>query len=133
MAPAFIVLSSQWFGLARHFLDMKWAAMTGAMVISNEAWEKIPEKYHPLLKSSAQEISKKIKNELRYQSDEAIEVMKKYGLIVHEIDKETLQDWQISTEEFYPNFKGVLVPADMYEKVMNLLPELKSFRESRTK
>jgi len=131
-APAFLVLSSQWFGIANHMLDVKWAALSGGFVISKKAWERIPEKYREPMEEAAVERSERIKNEIRYNSDEAIGIMKEHGLVVHTPDKELRRVWRAETESYYPEFKGVLVPAEMHERVMELWPKLKEYRQSKS-
>jgi len=131
--PAFLALSSQWFGVANHMLDLRWAALSGAFMITNRAWERIPEEYREVLQRSAFERSRVVQEELRYQSEEAINAMKEYGLIVHDLTEPERLEWQRVTESFFPKFEGVLVPRAMHERVMNLWPELKAFRQSQTR
>ncbi|MCF7803856.1 MAG: TRAP transporter substrate-binding protein DctP [Candidatus Marinimicrobia bacterium] len=130
-APAFLVLSSQWFGIANHMLNVKWAALSGGFVITNKAWERVPEQYREPMREAAIERSKRIKNEIRYNSDQAIDIMKKHGLVVHTPDEEMMEVWRKETESYYPGFKGVLVPDAMHERVMNLWPQLKEYRQSK--
>ncbi|MEK0371240.1 MAG: TRAP transporter substrate-binding protein DctP, partial [Nitrosopumilus sp.] len=42
-------LSNQWFPLANHMADMKWAPLVGATVIKVETWKKIPVEYRKVM------------------------------------------------------------------------------------
>lgn len=130
-APAFLVLSSQWFGIANHMLDVKWAALSGGFVISNKAWERLPEEYRKPMREAALKRSMRIKNEIRYNSDDAIDIMKKHGLVVHTPDSAMMEIWREETESYYPKFEDVLVPKAMHERVMDLWPKLKEYRRSK--
>jgi len=132
-APAFLALSSQWFGVANHMLDLRWAALSGGFLISRRAWNRIPEQYRPILRQSAVEHSRVVQDQLRYQSDDAIDVMNEHGLIIHELTEQQRLDWQRETQAFYPRFKGVIVPEEMHEKVMDLWPKLRAYRAERQK
>lgn len=127
-SPAFIALSSQWFGIANHMLDLRWAVLTGGFIISRKAWGRIPEQYRNQLEEAAIQESKMIQDSLRYQSDDAIDIMKQHGLTVYEPTQAERQEWLKETESYYPKFKGILVPAEMHERVMKLWPELKAYR-----
>jgi len=127
-SPAFLALSSQWFGVANHMLDLRWAALTGGFIISQRSWQRIPAQYREELQQSAVRESKTIQDSLRYQSDEAIEIMKQHGLQVYEPTESERREWVAETESYYPKFKGVLVPPDMHDRVMKIWPELKAYR-----
>ncbi len=130
-SPAFIALSQQWFGIANHMLNVRWAAMSGGFVITKKAWNRIPQKYHQALIASAKKSGKVIRDKVRYESNNAIDIMKKHGLMVYTPGPDTLQMWQDETERFYPLFKNVLVSPDMYQDVMNLYPKLKAYRAAK--
>ncbi|HEY5577793.1 MAG TPA: TRAP transporter substrate-binding protein DctP, partial [Deferrimonas sp.] len=44
-----VALAFQWFGLAPHMADLRYAPLTGATVIERRAWEKIPPGLRPKL------------------------------------------------------------------------------------
>jgi len=129
-SPAFLALSSQWFGVANHMLDVKWSAMSGGLVVTNQAWNSIPAQYRDTLRQVAEEHSRRFKNEIRYNSEEAIDVMQKHGLVVHTPDEEIQELWVEETVKYYPKFEGVLVPSEMHRKVMDLWEQLKQRRKA---
>jgi TRAP-type C4-dicarboxylate transport system substrate-binding protein len=69
------------------------------------------------------EIDKAQKETGRYLDSESIEVMKDYGLTVHELTDEELQYWKDYVEEWYPDIRGSYVPAEIFDKVVALKKE----------
>jgi len=131
-SPAFIALSQQWFGIANHMLNVRWAAMSGGFVITKKAWNRIPQKYHDDLMASAEKSGSIMRNQVRHESENAIDIMKKHGLKVYTPGPDTLKLWQDETEGFYKLFKGVLVSPEMYNEVMQLYPKLQDYRASKS-
>lgn len=131
-APAFMALSSQWFGIANHMLNVRWSAMSGGFVITKKAWSRIPVKYRDELQQSAHKYGEKLQTQARQSTDDAIDIMKQHGLQIYTPGPDTLQMWQDETEKFYPLFKNVLVPEKIFNRVMDLYPKLKQFRTTHS-
>ncbi|MFQ5916740.1 MAG: TRAP transporter substrate-binding protein DctP [Candidatus Binatia bacterium] len=116
-------LSFQWFGLAKHMTDLKWAPLIGATVISTRTWRKIPDDLKPLLLESAQEAGRRIRRETRKLGDDAVAVMKRHGLVVHHVPPHVAAEWEKSARAAYPKFVGKVVPAEMVAEVERLRNE----------
>ncbi|MCK4578730.1 MAG: TRAP transporter substrate-binding protein DctP [Candidatus Marinimicrobia bacterium] len=114
------VASFQWFGVAKYMLDLPWAAMTGAMIISRETWEQIPEDLRPALLAAVQKRALRVKDEIRYTDSDAIDVMKSHGLKVVAIGAEERQLWADLIERFGHHLRGTLVDTTMFDRVMVL-------------
>ena len=121
-----LAASSQWFGLAPHMLDLKWAALVGATVITKKAWESAPAASHDAMLKAAIEAGDRLKAEIRTANDKAIEAMKKRGLIVQSLKPEDLAAWRKAAEGVYPKIRGTIVPADMFDEVRRLRDEIRS-------
>lgn len=118
-----VALASQWFGIANHMLDMRWGLLTGGIVIDKRVWDRIDPAYHDKMMEAIAEIDKAQKETGRYLDSESIEVMKDYGLTVHELTDEELQYWKDYVEEWYPDIRGSYVPAEIFDKVVALKKE----------
>lgn len=127
-----VALASQWFGLANHMLDMRWGLLTGGIIIDNRTWNKIDPKYHEKMLEIVAEIDKEQRKTGRYKDVESIEVMKEYGLKVHEISDVDLRYWKEYVEKWYPDIRGSYVPADIFDKVVALKKE-KDLLDSKAK
>ena len=113
-APLF-ALSAQWFALAPNMLDMQWAPLMGATLVTKDVWEKIPEKFHKPFKEAARQAGEGIKEDIRRQDKKAIEVMKQYGLKVVEIDAATHAAWLALAESIYPTVRTEMVPPEVFD------------------
>ena len=47
--PPLVALASQWFPFTPYMTDLKWAPLTGATIITDKAWQKIPVQFRPEL------------------------------------------------------------------------------------
>ena len=119
-------LANQWFGLAPHMLDLKWAPLVGATVISKKAWESIPADSREGVLQAASEAGERLKGEIRATNQKAIEAMEKRGLTVHPASPELESRWRKAAEEVYPKIRGSIVPADMFDKVRRLRDEFRA-------
>ncbi len=119
-------LVNQWFGLAPHMLDVKWAPLVGATVMTRKAWDSIPATSREGVRAAAAEAGERLKGEIRATNDRAIEAMAKRGLTVHSAGPEVVAEWQRAAEEVYPRIRGSIVPADMFDQVKRLRDEYRS-------
>ncbi len=119
-------LSFQWFGLAKHMTDLKWAPLVGATVISTRKWAEIPDDVKPLLLKSTRDAGARLHGEIRNLGDNAVEVMKKYGLVVHQVPPEEVAHWERSARSGYPKLVGKVVPAEMVVEVEHLRDEYRA-------
>jgi hypothetical protein len=52
--------------------------------------------------------------------------MQKRGLQVHPVSKEAEEEWRRFSESLYPNIRGTIVPADMFDQVVQLLRDYRA-------
>lgn len=118
-----IALSMQWFGVANHMLNMKWGLITGGIVIDNRVWKKIKPEHREIMMEIVQEVGEFQKETGRYYDQKAIEAMKEYGLVVHDLTEEELQYWKDYLDGWHPDIRGSYVPAEIFDKVVALKKE----------
>ena len=119
-------LAMQWFGLAPNMLDVPWAPLQGCTILTEDAWNAIPEQYHEALIESARRNGEETKDEIRRQDRKAIEVMKKYGLVVNEVDEATKQEWIKNAESVYPIVREKMVPSEIFDQTKALVDEYRA-------
>jgi TRAP-type C4-dicarboxylate transport system substrate-binding protein len=108
-------LSFQWFPLAPHMTDLRWAPLVGATVITTKAWDKIPAAMRPAILKAAAKAGVRFRDEVRAKEQDAIETMKQHGLVVHEITEEQYDQWEKMFSSVYPQISGTVIPADMMQ------------------
>jgi TRAP-type transport system periplasmic protein len=121
--PPYVALAGQIDGPAPHMLDMNWAPIVGATVLRKDVWDRIPPAAQEVMKKAAAAAGEKMKEASRKENEEAVAAMRKRGLQVHAVTPEIVNEWQQLAESVYPNIRGKMVPADMFDEVIRLLKE----------
>ena len=127
MPPA-IALTMQIDSAAPHMLDMNWAPLVGAAIITKESWESFSPETREALHKSALETGKLIKADGRRENVESISAMVKRGLKVHTLTPEMDAEWEREVAKAYAKVRGIAVPADIYDDVTN---QLQTFRAAQ--
>jgi TRAP-type C4-dicarboxylate transport system substrate-binding protein len=119
-------LSAQIYLTAKHMLELNWAPLVGAVVIKTDTWNRIPAPLREKLLKIAGEVGREINDNSRKELLEAVEAMKRRGLIVHAVSPELESEWRTEVEKFYPEIRGRIVPADIFDETLDLLNEYRS-------
>ena len=122
-APPVFALATQIDTRAPHMLELNWGPLVGALVIRKATWEKIPETLRTELLKSAAAVGAEIKAAGRKESDEAVKAMEKRGLKVTKVSPELAEAWRKASEAAYPQIRGKIIPADIYDQTMSLISE----------
>ena len=56
----------------------------------------------------------------RKEEDEAVNVMKNYGLQVNDLSKEQFNEWNVLVESMYPLIRGNIVEEEIFDRVIKL-------------
>ena len=120
---SYFALVGQFDSVAKHMLDLKWAPVTGAAVITRKAWDQMSPAAREQLKIAGEAAGIKIRERARQEDLEAIEAMKKRGLVVHPVTPDLEADWRRMAESVYPKLRGTMVPAEMFDQVRAIVTE----------
>jgi TRAP-type C4-dicarboxylate transport system substrate-binding protein len=113
--------ASQWFAFTPYMIDMPWAPMMGAIVVSKRGWEKVPEALRPKMKAIAAEKSLRLDQEMQRLESEAISEMQKRGLTIVKPDAQQLEQWHSLTEIAHPQFKSKNnIPDEWFETAISI-------------
>ncbi len=122
----FYALAGQFYGSARHMLELNWAPLVGAMVITKKTWDTWPPTTRDALLNAAREAGDAITAKSRAEGEEAVETMTKRGLTVHPVTPEVEAEWRKVVEGVYPQIRGRIVPADLFDEVQRVLQEYRA-------
>jgi TRAP-type C4-dicarboxylate transport system substrate-binding protein len=125
MGP-FYALAGQFDSVARNMLDLKWAPLLGGAVMTKKAWDGMLQGARDQLKAAAEQAGAKIRERARQEDLEAIEAMKKRGLMVHPVTPELEAEWRRFAEETYPKIRGNWVSADLFDQVRAAVQEYRN-------
>ncbi|MFO1476381.1 MAG: TRAP transporter substrate-binding protein DctP [Verrucomicrobiota bacterium] len=123
--PPTFALALQVDSAAPNMLDMNWAPLVGAALINKKTWDSLSPEAQSALRESAREAGKLIKADGRRENLESVEAMRKRGLAVHTMTPEVQAQWEKTAEKAWPQIRGTVMPADIYDEVM---AQLKAFR-----
>ena len=119
-------LSLQWFALSKNMLDVPWAPLLGATVISKDVWDQIPAEYHDDFKKAARRIGEEVRPTIRKQDEKAVKVMEQYGLTVNSVDPATRAKWEAIGKEAAEIWGSKALPADIFAEVKRLVAEYRA-------
>jgi TRAP-type C4-dicarboxylate transport system substrate-binding protein len=86
--------ANQWFGVANNMTAFRWAPIYGAFVISKKTWNRIPKEFHEGMLNAAQRCAAGMDVETLKANNEAVEIMKKYGLKINDIPQDAVDEWK---------------------------------------
>ena len=121
--PPLNALAQQWFGITNHMLDMRWGLLSGGIVVDNRTWKKIKPEYQEIMLEIAAEVGTRIQAKNRAEDQNAIEIMKKYGLTVHHLSPQQHAHWEELVYSWYPIIRGTVVSESIFDKVVALKAE----------
>lgn len=124
--PPFFALAGQIDTTASHMLDLNWAPLIGACVVTKRAWDRIPAEAQAVLLAAAEKAGREIRAQARKEMAEAIAAMQKRGLKVTTPTYEAAGAWRQVAETAYPRIRGSIVPAELFDEVMRLLAEYRA-------
>jgi len=123
--PPIAALSFQWFGQANHMTDLRFVPMVGAVVLSEQTWDALPDDLKPAIQAAAAEAGRRFK-EAREIDSQAIAVMKEHGLVVHPVPNDVVELWEDRARKGWPYMIGKVVPGDLVAEVERLRDEYRA-------
>jgi TRAP-type transport system periplasmic protein len=122
--PAFLANFMQVATYAPYMVDLRWAPITGALVVSNRAWDSLDPATQAWLRESSERAGVAMRSAARDEDEQAIQAMRgKHGLKVVQLTPEAERDWRREVARMYPQIRGAIVPAPMFDAVAVALGE----------
>lgn len=125
-APPFIANALQYNRYTSHMLDLNWVPIVGAAVVRTDVWERIPAALRAELARAASDTGERIRAHSRAEDEAAIVAMQKRGLIVQSVSPAIAPEWVQLAEQLYPEIRGEIVPADLFDRVQADLAEYRA-------
>jgi TRAP-type C4-dicarboxylate transport system substrate-binding protein len=124
----YFALATQIYGKVPHMLEINWAPVVGALVVTQKAWDDMSPAGRQALRTAGEKAGVQIRNKARQEVEEAVEAMRKRGLVVNKPNPDQLREWQELADKLYPRIRGNLVPAETFDEVFQLI---KAYRAGR--
>lgn len=126
----YFALASQIYNTAPYMLDLNWTPIVGALVITKRAWDDMSPATQAAIRVTSDSIGVQMRTKARQEADEAVDAMKKRGLIVTHLTPAQMREWDELGATLYQRIRGTMVPADMFDEVML---HLKNYRSGKRK
>ena len=110
--------------------DLKWGPLVGEVVRSTRSWQAIADDLKPRFLEIDGTVGGRLQSVVRTLGDEAIDVMKQHGLVVHQVPSDSIARWERSARCSYPTIIGNLVPAGMVAEVEQLRDEYRKLQKA---
>lgn len=126
--PAYAA-AMQIFGTAKNMLPLDIAPVMGGMVINQMAWRRIPDKYKSKLLEISRRIAKENDGGARKLNDNAVEIMKRNGLVVSAITPAQGRLWFDEAEQAITktiSSRSSALDADIYRRTNALLRDYRT-------
>ena len=120
-ATPYFALASQVYNTAPHMLDINWAPIVGALVVTRKSWDEMSPATQEAVRAAGLKAGAQMRTKARQEVDEAVEAMKKRGLQVHTPTPEQMKEWTELADRLYPRIRGKMVPAETFDEVFALL------------
>lgn len=126
--PPYLALSLQMFRDAKYMLDLHIVPLTGAMIVSNGAWNRIPPEDRAAVIAAAQVLEKRVRAEAPALDADSVKQMAARGLQVTTLDAKGTAEFRTAANQFLSSMRGAMVPADVFDMAVQ---ERDAFRKSK--
>lgn len=126
----YFALASQVYTMAPNMLEINWAPIVGALVVTKKSWDEMTPETQAAVRAASDKAGAQIRTKARQEVEEAVDAMKKRGLIVNKPNPEQMRAWNDLAEKLYPRIRGTLVPAETFDEVLR---HLKAYRAGKVK
>jgi len=124
----YFALASQIYNTAPNMLEINWAPIVGALVITRKAWDDMGDSAQQVVRRAGEKAGLEMRSKARQEVDDAVAAMKQRGLVINKPNAEQLKEWSALADKLYPRIRGNMVPAETFDEVFM---HLKAFRASR--
>jgi TRAP-type C4-dicarboxylate transport system substrate-binding protein len=126
----YFALASQVYTMAPNMLEINWAPIVGALVVTKKAWDDMSSDTQVAVRAAGEKAGAQLRAKARQEVEDAVDAMKKRGLIVNKPNAEQMRAWNDLAENLYPRIRGTLVPAETFDEVFR---HLKAYRAGKGK
>jgi TRAP-type transport system periplasmic protein len=105
----------QIFRDAKYMLDLHIAPLSGALIMSNAAWNKISAEDRPKVMAAAAALEEKVYVDVPKGDADSIKSMQTRGLTVIKLDPKASVEFRSQAEKLVATMRGEMVPADVFD------------------
>lgn len=121
--PPIVAASGQYFPHAPNMCSLRIAPLLGGIVMTQKIWKKIPQKYHKEMIDVTYRLSERLYKKTIELEKDAIDTMKKHGLVINEVPEDSLEKWREASSKGMNELIGKAFSKEIYEQLLKLLEE----------
>ncbi|MEW5851645.1 MAG: TRAP transporter substrate-binding protein DctP [Myxococcota bacterium] len=121
-----VALSLGWYSSAPNMTQYPWGTLIGALVVSKQAWDKVPAELRPKLLEIARKEGNGLRPEARRQDAESVKVMQSKGLNVVKPTPAQAAEWAKLEAKIFPAVRGKVVPEAIFDEVKKTRDEFRA-------
>ena len=122
-------LAFQMYGTTSHMVRVNWVPIIGATVVTRRTWDRMKPQAQEALLAASTRVEAELRDYRDVQDDETVAAMVERGLIVHEPTPEIVGEWQDIAQSVWPRVRGSMVPAETFDRVLQLLTEFRASKQ----
>jgi TRAP-type C4-dicarboxylate transport system substrate-binding protein len=120
--PAFLANFNQVATYAPYMLDLNWAPVTGALVLTDRAWKQLDRATQQWLLETSERAGHTMRAASRAEDEATVRAMvDKQGLKVVSLSAEAEREFRTEVARIYPRIRGTLVPAPIFDMAVDTL------------
>jgi TRAP-type C4-dicarboxylate transport system substrate-binding protein len=128
--PAYLAMSLNIYTDAKYMLDLHIGPLTGALVITETAWNRLSAEDRAAIEADAQAFESRVRTEVPKNDAEAVKLMSTRGLQVITPDAKAAAEFRTAGSQLASTMRGSMVPADIYDAAVQARD---AFRASKGK
>src|SRR5258708_20991035 len=105
----------QVFRDAKYMLDLHIAPLSGALIMSNAAWNRISPDDRPKVTAAAAMLEEKVYRDVPKGDADSIKSMQDRGLTVIKLDPKAAAEFRAAAEKLVTTMRGEMVPGDVFD------------------
>jgi TRAP-type C4-dicarboxylate transport system substrate-binding protein len=121
-----VAFTARWYERTPHMVDFPWSRLAGAIVITQESWNKVPEALRPKLLDAATKAGADINKAVAKMGSSALRAMEKNGLQIIRLTDEQRKQWFTLAESSWPFVRGSIVPSPAFDQVKKARDECRA-------
>jgi len=124
--PPLFALLDRSYQEANHMIDLKWAPVVAATVVSTRTWGRIPVELQPKLLEVSRTAGEELRVEIRRAHEDAVAEMKTRGLTVVELTDDERSQWRREVDAALPMLREILGPPELCADAKRFRDEYRS-------
>ena len=113
-------LALQSYPMTPNMIDIKWGVMLGGTIIDQKVWERIPADARKRISQRCHQIGVELATQARQQSNDALKIMQKKGLVIHHPDAVQRKAWEQKAKESAAIVRGQSVDAALVDQAIKI-------------